>query len=75
MFHQSHQECTGEKATCTTEFSGGCPLQVRADGWRNNHRILIAMEMMWSQNNKGQVVALNDQKPGGHDYHNDKGGG
>lgn len=30
--HQSHQECTGEKATSITKFGGGFPLQARANG-------------------------------------------
>ena len=39
--------------------SGGCPLQARADGRRDNHRALIDMRMMGSLHNKGQVAALN----------------
>lgn len=39
--------------------SGGCPLQARDDGRRDNHRALTDMRMMWSLSNKGQVAALN----------------
>lgn len=39
--------------------SGGCPLQARDDGRRDNHRALTDMRMMWSLYNKGQVAALN----------------
>ena len=58
QFSQPFSMCYGI-SLLFEKLSGGCPLQARADGRRDNHRALIDMRMMGSLHNKGQVAALN----------------
>lgn len=70
---QVYQERIGERSTnVTKKFSGGSPLEAKADGNREvpSQGSLIFMEIEQLWNNIGQVVAFNCQKPGRQNYHN-----